>query len=496
MSTPRHYLAFDLGAESGRALLGTLADGRIALREIHRFRTEGLVMLGVRQWDLARIHEEMIAALRACVRAHGPRLDGIAVDTWGVDFGLIDREGHPIGNPVHYRDHRTREMQAAAFARVPKEEIYARTGIQFLPFNTLYQLLSLRLRNAPQLAIADRLLLMGDLLAYLLCGVPACEYTNASTTQLLNPATRDWDDDLIARLGLPRALLQPLVPPGTVLGPILPEIAALTGIDPSTPVIAPATHDTASAVAAVPVDPEAGPWAYLSSGTWSLLGAEIDAPCVTPESRALDFTNEGGVDGKIRLLKNIFGLWLIQECRRVWEREGGAIDYAELTREAGASPAFASVINLDDPRLFAPDDMPALIAQLCRERGEPVPASRGAIVRCALESLALKYRETLRALDGLLGRDTARLHIIGGGVQNTLLCQMTADACGIPVVAGPVEATALGNIGVQAIATGALPGLQSMRAAIAASCEPVVFHPGDTAAWDAAAPRARAWPPL
>jgi rhamnulokinase len=380
-------------------------------------------------------------------------------------------------------------MQEAAFARVPKDELYARTGIQFLPFNTVYQLLSLALRDAPQLAIAEKLLLMGDLLAYLLCGRAACEYTNASTTQLLDPVKRDWDEELITRLGLPRHLLQPLVPPGTVLGPILPEIAALTGIDPATPVIAPPTHDTAAAVAAVPVGAGSAPWAYLSSGTWSLLGAELPAPCISPESRALDFTNEGGVDGTIRFLKNIFGLWLVQECRRVWERAGEQVDYAGLTREAEASPPFVSLINLDDPRLFAPDDMPALIAQLCRERGEPVPASRGALVRCALESLALKYRQTLRALDTLLGRKTERLHIIGGGVQNRLLCQMTADACGIPVVAGPVEATALGNIGIQAMATGALPGVQAMRDVISNSVELTHYTPTNTELWDRVAAR-------
>jgi rhamnulokinase len=481
----QRFLAFDLGAESGRAVLGTLEDERIRLEEIHRFRTEGLTMLGTRQWDLARIYEEIIAGIAACVRKHGPELDGIGIDTWGVDFGLIARDGSVIGNPVHYRDKRNEGMQEAAFAIVPREDIYKATGIQFLPFNTIYQLLSLVKSNSPALEIADSLLMMGDLLGYLLTGKKVCEYTNASTTQLLDPHTGQWHEELIAKLGLPRHILREPSPAGTKLGPVLPEIAALTGLAPGVPVIAPATHDTGAAVAAVPVTAgSGGNWAYLSSGTWSLLGAELDRPHVSEKSLALDFTNEGGVGGKIRFLKNIFGLWLVQECRRCWERAGDARDYATLTEEAADSPPFQSHIDLDDPRLMAPDHMPELIQTMCRETGQPVPETRGAIVRCALESLALKYRETVRALDSTLGRTTERLHIIGGGTQNKLLSQMTADACGIPVVAGPVEATALGNIGVQAMAAGALGSLAHLRKVVANSFELEIFTPGDTTPWD------------
>ena len=478
------YLAFDLGAESGRAVLATLQDGRFSLEVIHRFRTEGLTMLGTRQWDLARIYEEMITGLAKCVREHGPKLDGIGVDTWGVDFGLIAKDGSLLGNPVAYRDKRTEGMMDAAFAKVPRAEVYARTGIQFLVFNTVYQLLSLVERQSPILPVADKLLMMGDLFGYLLSGQRACEYTNASTTQLLNPHTRQWDDELITKLGIPRGLLLDPVPPGTVLGTILPEIAAQTGVDPATPIIAPATHDTGSAVAAVPVTTPGEDWAYLSSGTWSLLGAELSAPCVNEASLAQDFTNEGGVGGTIRFLKNIFGLWLVQECRRSWERADGApLDYASLTQDAADAPAFLAKMNLDDPRLLAPEDMPRLVQTLCREAGGAVPESRGAIVRCCLENLALKYRQTLRAMDQVLGRETARLHIIGGGTQNRLLCQMTADACGIPVITGPVEATALGNVGVQAIATGALKDLAEMRAVIARSVELETFTPENATAW-------------
>jgi len=479
------FLAFDLGAESGRAILATSRGGVFSLETVHRFRTEGLVMLGTRQWDLARIYEEMLAGLSKCVREHGPHLDGIGVDTWGVDFGLIAADGTVLGNPVHYRDSRTDGMMERAFSKVPREEVYGGTGIQFLVFNTVYQLLSLVEGSSPLLRSADAMLMMGDLFGYLLSGKRACEYTNASTTQLLDPHTRTWNEDLIARLGIPRALLLEPTAPGTVLGAVLPEIAARTGVDPSTPIIAPGTHDTASAVAAVPVTAAGEDWAYLSSGTWSLLGAELDAPCVTEASLAEDFTNEGGVGGKIRFLKNIFGLWLVQECRRAWEREdGAALDYATLTAEAAASPAFLALIDLDDPRLLAPAHMPELIQELCRASGQPVPATRAAIVRCALESLALKYRKTLRAMDAVLGRTTRRLHVIGGGVQNRLLCQMTADACGIPVVAGPVEATALGNVGVQAMAVGAIGSLAEMRAVIAQSVSLETYLPENTGAWD------------
>ena len=485
MNETYHFLAFDLGAESGRAVLGTLEQNRITLDVIHRFRTEGLIMLGTRQWDLARIYEEMCEGLVRCARDYTPDLDGMGVDTWGVDFGLVARDGTVLGNPVHYRDKRNEGMTEYAFGIVPKDEIYTATGIQFLPFNTVYQLLSLVRAKSPLLEAADALLMMGDLFGYLLSGTKACEYTDASTTQLLDPHTRTWHEGLIARLGIPRRLLLDPVPPGTVLGPVLPEVAARTGIAANVPVIAPATHDTGAAVAAAPVEPDAGTWSYLSSGTWSLLGAELDEPHISARSLAEDFTNEGGVGGKIRFLKNIFGLWLVQECRRAWEREGESLDYATLTAEAEASPAFASCINVDDPRLLAPENMPEVIQTLCREASQPVPETRGAIVRCALESLALKYRQTLRAMDETLGRNTERLHIIGGGVQNRLLCQMTADACGLPVVAGPIEATALGNIGVQAMAVGALDSLEAMRRVIADSVELERYGPQDTAPWDA-----------
>ena len=486
MSRPYQFLAFDLGAESGRAVYGVLDNGQITLEVVHRFRTEGLTMLGVRQWDVARIYEELCEGLAQCVRLHGPELDGIGVDTWGVDFGLLAADGALLGNPRHYRDKRNEGMQEYAFTLVPREALYYATGIQFLPFNSVYQLLSLKKADSPLLKVADALLLMGDLFGYLLSGRRACEYTNASTTQMLNPYTRTWDDALLEKLGLPRHLLLEPTPPGSILGPVRDEICAQTGLQPGVPVIAPGTHDTASAVAAVPVAPEERQWAYLSSGTWSLLGAELDAPHIRDRGLEEDFTNEGGVGGKIRFLKNIFGLWLVQECRRAWEREDGkSLDYGVLTAEAAQAQPFLALIDLDDGRLMAPDNMPALIQELCVEGGYAAPRTRGTIIRCALESLAMKYRATLRNLDAILGRKTECLHIIGGGVQNKLLCQMTADACGIEVVAGPVEATALGNIGVQAMAVGALNSLEDMRAAISRSVTLERYTPKDTAAWDA-----------
>ncbi len=486
MTRAHRFLAYDLGAESGRAVLGILEGGSISLKVIHRFRTEGLFMLGVRQWDVTRIYEEMIFGLDQCVREYGPDLDGIAVDTWGVDFGLLASDGMVLGNPRHYRDKANEGMQDYAFSLVPREEIYKATGIQFLPFNSVYQLLSYKKNRAPVLDVADTLLLMGDLFAYLLSGCKACEYTNASTTQMLDPTTRTWNEPLIEKLGLPRNLLLDPVSPGTVLGPIRPDIAEQTGVNPNVPIIATASHDTASAVAAVPVADSSDDWAYLSSGTWSLLGAELDAPHVSEGSLAEDFTNEGGVENKIRFLKNIFGLWLVQECRRSWEHaDGASLDYGELTEQAAASKPFNGCIDLDDERLIAPEDMPTLIQTLCREAGLPAPETRGAILRCALESLALKYRTTLRKLDGLLGRTTGRLHIIGGGVQNKLLNQMTADACGIPVVTGPIEATALGNIGVQAMGVGVISDLAELRAAIRRSVTLEEYEPQNTEAWDA-----------
>lgn len=478
------FLAFDLGAESGRAILGILKNHKIELKVIHRFRTEGVTIMGTRQWDLARIYEEMIFALRKCALEYTAELDGIGVDTWGVDFGLIASDGSVIGNPVHYRDKRTQGIMEYTFSIVPKEEIYQITGIQFLPFNTLFQLVSMIKAKSPFLQIAQSLLLMGDLFGYLLSGVRSCEYSNASTTQLLDAHKRVWSETLIQKVGIPRHILQDLIPPGTILGGILPDIAHITGISPETPVIAPATHDTACAVCAVPVLDFSEPWAYLSSGTWSLLGMELDQPLINSSAMEAGFTNEGGVGNKIRFLKNIFGLWLVQECRRIWERQGAQITYDQLTLEAQSAKPFKAIIPVNDPRLLAPDNMPVTIQEICKELGFPVPETRGEIVRCALESLALNYRQTLRSMNKLLNTEVKKLHIVGGGTQNRLLCQMTADACNIPVIAGPVEATVLGNLCVQALAVGALNSPQEIREVVANSVVLEQYMPKNTKDWE------------
>lgn len=478
------FLAFDLGAESGRAVLGTLKDHKIDLQVIHRFRTEGLIMLGVRQWDLARIYEEMCFALRKCAKEYTSDLDGIGVDTWGVDFGLVAEDGSVIANPVHYRDKRTQGMMEYAFSIVPKDEIYQITGIQFLPFNTLFQILSLIKSKSPFLKIADSLLLMGDLFGYLLSGVRSCEYTNTSTTQMLDAKQRNWSKELIKKFSIPENILEEIVPPGTILGGLLPEIAHYTGISPETPVIAPATHDTACAVCAIPITDTSEPWAYLSSGTWSLLGTELNEPNISNESMEAGFTNEGGVGNKIRFLKNIFGLWLVQECRRIWEREGIQISYEQLTKEAESAEPFKALIPVNEPRLLAPENMPEAIQTICEELGFDVPKTKGEIIRCALESLALNYRQTIKSLNKLLNCEIKKLHIVGGGVQNKLLCQMTADACNIPVIAGPIEATVLGNIGVQALAVGAIKSPQEIREVIAHSFILDEYKPINPAPWD------------
>lgn len=483
--TPARFLAFDLGAESGRGVVGTLHEGKMHLEVLHRFPTEGITMLGRRQWDVTRMYGEMLHSLREYARLHGPKLDGIAVDTWGVDFGFLAADGTLLSNPTHYRDTAHAETMQRAFEYVSREDIYRATGIQLMPINSVFQLMHQVRGGFPLLGIADCLLLMGDLFGYLLSGRAVCEYTNASTSQLLDPHTRTWNLPLIQKLDLPRHVFPEIVLPGTKLGTILPDVAAATGLAPDVPVIAPATHDTGSAVAAVPVDVgTSAPWAYLSSGTWSLLGAEVREPVINDRSFALNFTNEGGVDGTIRLLKNIIGLWVVQECRRQWQKEdGNELDYTSLTQQAAESTGFAAVVDVDDPRLLAPANMPATLQTLAQEKGFDAPRTRGAILRCGLESLALRYRRTLQELDSLTGQTTGVLHVIGGGCQNALLCQMTADACGIPVVAGPVEATAAGNILLQALATGAIPTLDAGRAIVARSFPLVRYEPQQNALW-------------
>ncbi len=489
------YLALDLGAESGRGLLGRFDGERLALEEVHRFPNGPVRMLDSLHWDVPRLFDEMKTALRKASVDH-PGLDGVGVDTWGVDFGLVGRGDTLLGNPVHYRDPRTDGMMDAAFGLVPRERIYEITGLQFLPINTLYQLMALKTSGSPLLEVAETLLMIPDLFGWLLTGRRAGERTDASTTQLLDPRSGTWSDELCRGLGLPRSILPDLIEPGTELGPLRKSVADELGIGHPLTVLVPATHDTASAVAAVPTrgtGTNPPDWCYLSSGTWSLLGVEVPRPVINEATLRGNFTNEGGVVGTTRLLKNIMGLWLVQECRRTWARLGREYSYDELIARARSVPPFATLVEPDDPSFLAPGDMPARLAAFAARTGQPSPVDEGGFVRCALESLALKYRWTIRRVESILGTTIRAVHVVGGGSRNALLCQFTADACGIPVHAGPVEATAAGNVLLQAMARGKIGSLADARAIVAASFPVRTYEPRDGAAWEDAAGRFEAF---
>lgn len=440
--------AADLGAASGRVMVGTVTPDSLALDECHRFANRPVRTAGTLHWDILFLYQEVLEGLRAA----GP-VDGIGIDSWAVDYGLLDDAGALLGNPVHYRDGRTADA-AAHLERLGAKELYAATGLQFLPFNTIHQLAAER-----RLDLAGTLLLIPDLLAYWLTGERGAEVTNASTTQLLDVRTRAWSTELIAKIGASPTLFPDLREPGTVIGST-----------DGTPVIAVGSHDTASAVVGVPADGER--FAYISCGTWSLVGVELDRPVLTEASRKANFTNELGVDGTVRYLRNVMGLWLLQECVREW----GA-DTAPLLAEAARLPK-AAVIDPDDPVFLPPGDMPARIVDACRRADQPVPADRAATVRCIVDSLADAHRRTVEQAQELSGLAVDVVHIVGGGARNTLLCQLTADACGLPVLAGPVEATALGNVLVQARALGAVDGdLAQLRSLIRATQPVVTYQP-------------------
>jgi rhamnulokinase len=477
----RNFLAFDLGAESGRAVLGTLESERLTLAERHRFANPTSRMLGHLHWNASAQWEELKAGLRK--GAAGTKLDGIGVDTWGLDFGLLDRDGQFIGEPFHYRDGRTDGMLERTFAKVSREKIFEATGVQFMPFNTLFQIMAMVESQSSVLEQAQTLLFMPDLFNYLFTGVKSCEFSIASTSQMLDPRTGTWARGMLEQLGIPTRILQRIVPSGTALGGLCEEVRAECGVG-EIPVIAPGTHDTASAVAAVPASGE--DWCYISSGTWSLLGVEIDKPVINDKSLKYNYTNEGGVGGTIRFLKNIMGLWLVQECRRHWLKEGREYNYAELTKMAADSPGLVSLIDPDHAPFGAPDQMPQKIAEYCRKTGQKVPENPGQFVRACLDSLALTYRYRLEGLEEVLGRKIKVIHIVGGGVQNELLSQMTADACGRTVIAGPVEATAAGNILVQAMAIGEIKTLAEARAIVRNSFEVKKYEPRGGKQWEEA----------
>jgi rhamnulokinase len=475
-------LAADLGASSGRVMAGDFDGRRLNLRELHRFENEPTALPAALHWDILRLYHEIKQGIRKGTAAKEP-VASIGIDSWAVDFGLLDKSGQLLGNPVHYRDKRTAGMMERVFAIAPAKEIFGATGIQFLPFNSIFQLAAMRMADHALLACADTFLMIPDVLAYFLTGAKANEFTNASTTQLLDARTGAWSAVLIEKLKLPRHIFQRIVQPGTTLERLAPAVAEELGA-PRLPLIAVATHDTGSAVAGTPARAER--FAYLSCGTWSLLGTEVREPILNDRALALNFTNEGGVDGTFRLLKNIMGLWLLQETKREWERAGKRLNWSEITALTSQAPAFRSFIDPDDSRFLAPGDMSPRVRAFCSETGQPVPENDAALLRCITESLALKYRWVLAKLEELCGARLGELHMVGGGIQNELLCRWTADACGRTVLAGPAEATALGNVAVQLIAAREVASLKQAREIIGRSFAPAIYEPRKTAAWDGA----------
>jgi rhamnulokinase len=478
--------AVDLGASSGRVMTARVGPGRLDLTEAHRFANRPVRVGGTLHWDVLALYAGVLDGLRAAGREAG-RLDGVGIDSWAVDYGLLDADGVLLGNPVHYRDSRNAAAVPAVHAAVPPAELYAVNGLQQLPLTTVYQLAAAR--GTAQFAAARTALLVPDLLAHWLTGAVGAEVTNASTTGLLDAATRGWSDELIARLGLPRGLFPPLRQPGERLGVLTDDVLAETGLTGPVPVTAVGSHDTASAVVGVPADGDR--FAYISCGTWSLVGVELEEAVLTEDGRHAGFTNELGVDGTVRYLHNVMGLWLLQESLRTWAAAGLPADLPELLAAAARVPALTAVVDPDDPRFLPPGDMPARIARLCAETGQTPPQSQAETVRCILDSLALAYRRTVRRAAELSGRDVEVVHLVGGGARNALLCQLTADACGLPVLAGPVEAAALGNALVQARAGGVLTGgLAELRALVRATQEVRRFEPsGSAVPWDDAAAR-------
>ncbi|MFF8351929.1 rhamnulokinase family protein [Streptomyces chartreusis] len=465
------YAAVDLGASSGRVMVGRVGPDSLELTEAHRFPNRPVRTPEGLRWDVLGLYAGVLDGLRAA-----GRVDSVGIDSWAVDYGLLDADGALLGNPVHYRDSRTEGIAEKVWATVPAQELYAATGLQYAPFNTLYQLTAAR--HSAQLAHAERLLLIPDLLTYWLTGEQGTELTNASTTQLVDPRTRDWSYDLASRLGIDLHLFAPLRQPGDPAGLLRAEVLEETGLTGPVPVTAVGSHDTASAVAAVPADGER--FAYICTGTWSLAGLELDAPVLTEESRAANFTNELGLDGTVRYLRNIMGLWLLQECVRAW----GEPELGALLLEAGRVPALRSVVDAGDAAFLAPGRMPERIAEACRASGQPVPVSPAEVTRCILDSLALAHRRAIDEAQRLADHHVDVVHVVGGGTRNALLCQLTADACGLPVVAGPAEAAALGNVLVQARTHGLVGDLGDGRRLLTRTQSLTRYEPrGDAARW-------------
>lgn len=484
------YLAVDLGASSGRVIAGVVREGKLTLEPIHRFENEAVRVQDSLQWNLLGLWQEIQLGLRMAASRFG-RIASVGVDSWGVDYVLIDNQNQVAGPTRTYRDSRTSGMLERAFDIVPRDTIFAATGLQFMEISSLYQLLAARLSQDPSLQIADSFLMIGDFFHWLLTGKRSVEVTNASTTQLLDPRTKRWRVDLMERFGLNPQLFGDPIEPGTTLGPVQATVAAATGLE-GVPVVVPATHDTASAVLSVPAEdfaPSRPGWCYISSGTWSLMGCELPEPKINDRCAELNFTNEGGVGGSTRLLKNIGGLWIFQQIRKSMERRSQAHSWDEMVTMARGSRPFELLVNPDDPSLVAPDDMIDAMERFARRTGQGVPSDCAALYRGALEGLALRYRFCLGMLESLVGHRIDTIHIVGGGSLNELLCRMTADACDRTVVAGPVEATAIGNLLMQMLGTGVLSTVQEARSLVRASFDTTRYEPTDAASWHDAAER-------
>jgi len=477
----KKFLAIDIGASSGRAIIGSLKSGIVTLKEIHRFDNHMTQVHGRYHWDIYRIFDDIKKGMAEAVSQEETPVS-IGIDTWGVDYGLLDEAGHILGLPFAYRDHRTDTAMEELFRIIPKEELYKLTGIQFLQFNTVFQLFAAVRDKLPSMQIARDLLFIPDLLNFLLSGIRKSEFSFVTTSQLFNPEKNAWASEVFDRIGVPISLMQEIVAPGTVIGKLTEEMVKETGM-PRVDVTAVASHDTGSAIAAIPA--EGDDFAYISSGTWSLMGIESKTPVISPESMKYNFTNEGGVCGTYRVLKNIMGLWLIQECRRIWAQSGEAYSFAALVRRAEASKPFKTQVDPDHPSLLNPNNMPGALASLARRANEPVMEDPGEFARCIFESLAFRYRQTLEELKQISDKEIRKIHIIGGGSHNELLCQFAANATGLPVIAGPAEGTALGNIMVQAMAQGEISSLSEIREVIRRSFEFKEFLPENVAEWDA-----------
>ena len=474
----KKVLAFDFGASSGRAIIGSFDGEKISLKEVHRFTNDPVDLGGTLYWDVLRLFYEIKQGIVKAKIAGG--FDSIGIDTWGVDFGLIDKNGRLLENPVHYRDKRTSGLVEESFKSVPRQKMYDITGIQFMELNTLFQLISLKKQRPEMLERADKMLFMPDLFAYFLTGKMCSEYSIASTSQLIDINTRTWSKELLDAFGIKESLFAPLTEPGTVLGNLSKEICEECGVE-SVPVISVCGHDTQSAITAVPC--ESGDFAFLSSGTWSLFGTELQKPIVNETSLKINITNEGGFGGTTGFLKNIIGLWLIQESRRQWQREGKDYSYADLEKLALSEEPFKCFIDPDAPEFVPQGNIPERVREFCKKTGQYVPESVGEIMRCIYESLAMKYRMTFEKLCECTGKDYPVIHVIGGGTKDGLLCRMTASSCGKTVKAGPIEATVMGNVAVQLMSDGTIGSISEARRAVAASEELKTYEPQNTDEW-------------